>query len=29
MSEYDPFNLPEPTKEEQRRRHFLDSNSLS
>jgi len=28
VKSYDPFNLPEPTKEEQRQRHFLDSNGL-
>jgi hypothetical protein len=28
MSEYDPFNLPEPTAEERRQKHFLDFNGL-
>ena len=28
MSEYDPFNLPEPTAEERQQKHFLDSNGL-
>jgi len=28
MSGYDPFNLPEPTAEERRQKHFLDSNGL-
>ena len=28
MSEYDPFNLPEPTAEERQQKHFPDSNGL-
>ena len=28
MSEYDPFNIPEPTAEERQQKHFLDSNGL-
>ena len=28
MSEYDPFNLPEPSAEQTRSKHFLDSNGL-
>jgi len=29
MSEYDPFHLPELTIDQQKDRHFLDSNGLS